>query len=341
MYKLLGVLMASFAFTGVLAIPFIGLLYKIKFRYRLARSTKREGARLSDLHKDKAGTPTGGGILIVTAAILFALLFYLVTKFQINWTAVVLFVTMVLFAGLGLLDDARKMIRIRGRRIRALPRLPKLILQITCGLVVAFLLYDKLGLHTLTVPLFSQVFDLAPLDLGVLYIPFAAFVVISSSNAFNITDGLDGLATGLLLIALSAFWVLAGNSVFAGDVTLFIAVIMGSLLAFLYFNIFPARLFMGDTGSLALGAMLAVLALVVDQVLVLPIIGGMFVIELLSSFLQIASKRLRDGKRLFDIAPLHFHFQARGWDETKVTMRFWLFGAMLAFLGIFISIFGK
>lgn len=341
MYKLFGILIASFLFTGILAIPFIGLLYKIKFRFRLARRSATQGTSLSDLHKDKAGTPTGGGILIVSATIIFALLFYYFTKFEINWTAIVLFLTMFLFAGLGFLDDVRKMVRIRGRRIKALPRLPKLIFQITCGFIVAFLLYDKLGLHTVTIPFFSQVFDLQPLNLGVWYIPFAALVVISSSNAFNITDGLDGLSTGLLLIALSAFWVLSGTSVFAGDVNLFIAVIMGSLLAFLYFNIFPARLFMGDTGSLALGAMLAVLALTIDQVLVLPIIGGMFVVELLSSFAQILSKKLRGGKRIFEIAPLHFHFQAKGWDETKVTMRFWLFGAMLAFLGIFISVFGK
>jgi phospho-N-acetylmuramoyl-pentapeptide-transferase len=294
---------------------------------------------LSQLHKEKAGTPTGGGILIVIASFMFTLLFYSLTEFELNWTAFVLFLTMFLFASLGLLDDARKMIRFRGRRIRALSPFPKFLLQILSALFIGYLLHTKMGLSTVNIPLISGLLDFGPIDLGIVYIGFAAFVIVSSSNAFNITDGLDGLATGLMLIALSSFWVLSGGVVFSGDIALFIAVIMGALLAFLYFNIYPARLFMGDTGSLALGSVLAVVALMTDQVLILPIIGGIFVVELLSSLLQITSRKLLH-KKIFDIAPLHFHFQANGWTETKVTMRFWLFGTVLAFIGMFISMVG-
>ncbi len=336
MYKLFGVLIASFLFTGVLAVPFINFLYKIKFRYKLARSRKVQGTTLSQLHKDKAGTPTGGGILIVIASFLFASLFYAITQFSLNWTAGILFLTMFLFAVLGLFDDARKMIRVKGRRIRPLPAFSKLALQVFASLVIAYLLYENLGINSVTIPMLGSVFNIGPIYLGWWFIPFAAFVIISSSNAFNITDGLDGLATGLLLIALAAYWALSGGT---NDITLFIAVIMGALLAFLYFNIFPARLFMGDTGSLALGAMLAVLAIMTGHVLVLPIIGGVFVIELLSSFIQMFSKKYLH-KRVFTIAPIHFHFQANGWDETKVTMRFWLLGAVLAFIGLFVATFG-
>ncbi len=141
------------------------------------------------------------------------------------------------------------------------------------------------------------------------------------------------------MIALAAYWVLSQDGFYATDVTIFIAVIMGSLIAFLYFNIYPARIFMGDTGSMALGAILAVISLILNQSLVAPIIGGVFVIEFLSSLIQLISKKFRNGKRVFKIAPLHFHFQAEGWDETKVTMRFWLFGILCAFWGLLIATF--
>jgi len=169
------------------------------------------------------------------------------------------------------------------------------------------------------------------------YIPFAAFVVIAMSNAFNITDGMDGLSTGLMIIALSAFWVLAQPFFeVSGDVLVFIAVLIGALLAFLYFNIYPARLFMGDTGSLAFGALLGVIALMTNQVMVLPFIGGVFVAEVSSSLIQLVSLKYFN-KRVFSIAPLHHHFEAKGWDETKVTMRFWLVGTLLAFVGLLIA----
>ena len=147
---------------------------------------------------------------------------------------------------------------------------------------------------------------------------------------------LDGLASGLTLFALSAFWVLSSQTNL-GDVSLFIAVIVGSLLAFLYFNIYPARVWLGDTGALSIGAMLAVVALMIDASLVLPFVGIMFVLEAASSLLQMFSKAVLK-KRIFIAAPLHHHFEAKGWDETKVTMRFWLAGAVSVFIGLFIAL---
>lgn len=337
MFKLFGVLILAFLFTGILLVPFINFLYRISFRYKRVRNTAQNETTLSTLHENKIGTPTGGGFLIIVSAVLFTLIFYALTEYAINWTAVVFLTTLILFGGLGLYDDARKMVRIHGRRIKAFPRIPKLILQITSATIIGYLLYDQLHLSTVNLPILNSLFNVNGIEFGLLYIPFAVAVILGTSNAFNITDGLDGLSTGLLLISLCAFWYLASNNSYSGDVMLFIAVMIGTLLAFLYFNIYPARLFMGDTGSMALGAMLAVVALVANQALVLPVIGGVFVIEFLSSALQILSKRFRNGKKVFQIAPIHFHFQAIGWDETKVTMRFWLAGAILAFVGVFLA----
>lgn len=342
MFKLFGILILSFLFTGIAAVPFINLLYNIKFRQRKSRSKDFLG-RDTLFHQvhghKKVGKPTGGGVLIIFSALVFSLIFYFFTDYAINWTTIILFLTMVLFGVLGLYDDFYKMLKKQGREIVALSARVKLVLQIGIALLISYLMYTKTNLHTIEIPVLDQFADWAILDLGIYFIPFATFVIIASSNAFNITDGLDGLSTGLLLIALSAFWALSGASPFAGDVTLFIAVIMGSLLAFLYFNIFPARMIMGDVGSLALGAMLAVIAFLSNQILVLPIIGGVFLIEGASSLMQILSFKFRNGKRIFKIAPLHHHFEAIGWDETKVTMRFWLAGAVLAFIGMFIATF--
>ena len=195
-------------------------------------------------------------------------------------------------------------------------------------------MYNKMFMDTVHIPLLGFI------NLGPYFMAYAAFVIVATSNAVNITDGLDGLVTGLTIIALTAFWYLSSHTNM-GDIDLFITVIIGSLLAFLYFNIFPARVWLGDTGALALGAILAVISLFINQSFVLIIVGGVFVIETLSSFLQIFSKATRHGAKIFKAAPLHHHFEAIGWDETKVTMRFWLAGAVLAYLGLFIAIISR
>lgn len=335
MFKHVGILLLSLAFTGILLVPFINLLYTLRFRQKQVRSRRTGGQR--ELHNWKVGTPIGGGILIIVSVLLFSSLFYLLTNYEMNWTTVALLLTLGLFGLLGLYDDVRKFFRLGKSRARVLPAWFKLLLQLVAAAAVAWVLYQYIGIESIRIPAIGPLIGFERLHLGLLFIPFATLTIVSSSNAFNITDGLDGLSTGLLLIALTALWYLAGLSPVAGDVILFIAVLMGALIAFLYFNIFPARLWMGDTGSLAFGAMIAVVALLIDQALILPFIGGMFVIEGASSLIQIASKNLRNGRKVFLLAPLHLHFEKLGWDETKVTMRFWLFGVILAWIGIFLA----
>ncbi len=177
------------------------------------------------------------------------------------------------------------------------------------------------------------------LILGAWYVPFFMFVLISTANAVNVTDGLDGLAGGLLVIAFIAFGVLAyieGLVVLAG----FCGIVVAAIAAFLWNNVPPALFFMGDTGSLALGGTLAVVAMMIDQVLILPLIGAVFVLEMLSVIIQLTSKRLRGGKKIFLSAPIHHHFEALGWGESKVTMRLWIMGAFAAFFGMIVGLMG-
>ena len=346
MSNILLVLLVSFAVTFVLAIPFINLLYKLKFQRQKEQQKDIFGVITSivnRLHGWKVGTPNAGGILIILVSILLSAIFYKIvpgydirTKlYGVNWVAVSLYLTLILFGLLGLYDDVRKFYGLAlsgawGLRLRY-----KFIIQWVFALFIAWILYSKLGYSSVHVPILNS-----DLELGLLYILFAAFVIVATSNAVNITDGLDGLAVGLTTIALVVFWVLA-SSVGMVDTTLFISVMIGSLLAFLYFNIFPARVWLGDTGALSLGAMLAVLALLLNASLILPFVGFVFIIETLSSLLQWASKVFRGGKKIFIVAPIHHHFEAKGWDETKVTMRFWLAGAIFAFIGLFVAFFGS
>jgi phospho-N-acetylmuramoyl-pentapeptide-transferase len=334
MVKLLGVLLVSFSATLVAAVPFIDALYRLKFQRQRESQKDIFGhftSIVNRLHGWKVGTPNAGGILVILVTIVFSAIFYKLTLFSINWTALILYITLVGFGLLGLYDDIRKFYGFKfagawGLRIRY-----KVLLQLVLSFAIGYLLYSKMGLSSVHVP----VLDL-DVELGNLYIIWAAIVIFATTNAVNITDGLDGMAVGLTLFALSAFWFLASQTNL-GDVNLFIAVIIGSLLAFLYFNIYPARVWLGDTGALSLGAMLAVVALMINASLVLPFIGIMFVLEAASSLVQMFTKGAL-GKRVFIAAPLHHHFEAKGWDETKVTMRFWLAGAISVFVGLFIAL---
>jgi phospho-N-acetylmuramoyl-pentapeptide-transferase len=217
--------------------------------------------------------------------------------------------------------------------------IPKLLFLISIGLFAALWFYFRLDYQTINVPFGPLIGLPETLTLGWLYIPFFIFVLIATANAVNVTDGLDGLAGGLLILAFSAFGVLAfmqGLFVLAG----FCGVIIGSIAAFLWYNVPPALFFMGDTGSLALGGTLAVISFMIDQVLLLPIIGFIFVMETCSVLLQLASKRLRNGKKIFRSAPIHHHFEALGWGESKVTMRFWIIGMFMALMGVIVGLNG-
>ncbi len=346
MSDLLAILLFTFGATFLLALPFINLLYKLKFQRQRESQKDIFGAITSivnRLHGWKVGTPNAGGILVILVAIFFSAVFYklvpgydiITQKYGVNWVAVILYLTILSFGILGLYDDIRKFYGFKLSGAWGLRSRYKFILQWLLALGVGYLLYDKMGLSSVYIPGIAK-----EVELGLLYIPFAAFVVVAMTNAVNITDGLDGLATGLMIIALVAFWYLS-SFVGLADVTLFIAVILGSLLAFFYFNIYPARVWLGDTGALALGAMLAVIALMTNTTLALPFVGFIFVVETLSVLIQWTSKALRSGKKVFIASPIHHHFEAKGWDETKVTMRFWLFGAVSSFVGIFVFLFGK
>jgi len=332
--KFLAILLLSTIFTGALSIPFINLLYKLKFRAPKTTSKDFLGKEtpFAKLHGKKIGTPTGGGILIAVSTFLFSAIFYALTSFRFNWTSNILFLTIFSFGLLGLYDDLQKFFKLKKRGFFSLRLRHKFLVQWILGLAISWLLYTEIGgLENIWLP------GGAALNIGLWFVPLGALAIVATSNAFNITDGLDGLAGGLLVIALGAFTFLATRSPLGGDITVFIAVLVGSLLAFLYFNIHPARIFMGDTGALAFGALLGVIALMTNRLIALPIIGGVFAIETISDFIQWGSMLFRDGKKVFKIAPLHHHFEAIGWEETKVTMRFWLAGTLLALLGTLVA----
>lgn len=333
--KFLGILLLSLLFTAGLSIPFINFLYLLKFKNPKTESKDFLGRKslFNDLHGWKVGTPTGGGILIILSTFIFSLIFYTFTQFEFNWTSHIIFLTLFSFGILGFYDDIRKFFKFGLAGFFGLRARYKFLIQWILGFIIGYFLYSKMGLNSVYIPILRQT-----LELGMFYIPFAAFVVVAASNAFNITDGMDGLAGGLLLFALVALWYLSTLSPFGGDIILFVVVLMGSVLAFLYFNIFPARIYMGDTGALAFGAMLGVVALMANQAIPLFIIGGIFFVEAGSSLIQLASMKYRNGKKVFKIAPLHHHLEALGWPETKVTMRFWLFGIALAILGTFFAL---
>ncbi|MFH0770656.1 MAG: phospho-N-acetylmuramoyl-pentapeptide-transferase [Candidatus Peregrinibacteria bacterium] len=334
-------LYALFSFLIGLALTpsFVAFLKtnKLGKQLRLETIDGREPAVFRKYHEGKSGTPTMGGILIWGSIVLTVLLSRLLSYTGILQHSILqrgqvylpLFVMLSLGA-LGALDDYLNII---GAKKRGLGWLPKMFSFLLISTVGALWFYFKLDYNQITIPFFGT------LSLGLWYIPLFIFIITATVNAVNVTDGLDGLAGGLLVIAFGAFALLAymtNLSVLAA----FCAVCVGACAAFLWYNLPPALFFMGDTGSMALGGALGVIALMIDQVLVLPFIGFIFVVEMLSVIIQLTSKKLRGGKKVFRAAPIHHHFEALEWGESKVVMRFWIIGAFAAFLGIVIGVFG-
>lgn len=340
----LGLLIFSFVVTSVLIVPFINLLYKLRFTRRVEAPKKGKIPEFDKIHDIKAGTPVGGGLAIVTiVSILFLFLFPLIVYFGVYIHAAynikaeinILFFTFLSFAVLGLYDDFVKLYRkMQPGKIGmwvGLRRKHKFALQWILALTISFFMYRDLGIHILHIPLLDLVFDLKA---G--FIPFAAFVIVSFVNAVNITDGLDGLMPGLLLICLFALWIIAA-SVFDTPLSVFISLWIGSLIAFLYFNTWPARIISGDSGALSFGATLAVIGLLTGKIFVLVIIGGAFILEAASSFIQIFARKTL-GHPILPGAPIHFWLQLRGWEEPKIVMRAWLAGIMLAIFGLWLAL---
>jgi len=314
---------------AILITPLVShFLYKYRFwkQIRQDTATGEKSTIVAKLHAKKRNTPVGAGVLIWLTVIAITLIFNL-TRSQTYLPLTVL----TLVGIFGLVDDyfnIRGLGRIKGIRAR-----DKLIWLTIIAIIGALWFFFKLDFHTLHIPKYGDI------QLGLWYIPLFVLVVVAMANAVNITDGLDGLAAGLSTFSFLAYTVIC-LLIGAFSLGYFTATLVGALLAFLWFNIYPARFFMGDTGSLALGATLGVLAMLTNTVIILPIIGLVFVIELLSSFIQIMSKKLLKRK-VFLAAPIHHTFEAKGWPEVKVTMRFWVIGAMSAVLGLLLAIFGR
>lgn len=337
MTQALGLAILSFFVTGLLIVPFINFLYRLKFRRQIQKTKdifKKPTPVFDRLHAWKAGTPVGGGILIIVVSAFLTSWAYAVLSINVKpWEVFVLLFGLVSFGILGLFDDFKKIVPGREQHF-GLSFSLKFLLQWVLALIIATVFYTELGFN------FVNIHGLGTLEIGPLFIPLAAFIIVSFSNAFNITDGLDGLASGLFLICLGAFWIIAqtgGGASLDQGLAIYIAILIGSTIAFLYFNIFPARIWLGDAGALALGATLAIVGLLTGRVIALAVIGGIFVVEVASSLLQLAGKRFL-GRKVFPVSPFHLYLQQKGWEEPKIVMRFWVTGFLLAIIGLFLAV---
>ena len=313
----------------------------IKFRIgkqiREKALSGEDSSLFSALHAKKSGTPTMGGLLIWGTILLTIIISIILQKtglfkyslFNRNETWIPLF-TLVTCGILGAVDD---ILNIKGiGKTKGLSAKLKLIWLTVFSAVGAWWFYSKLGFDVINIPIPS----VGPIEVGWLYIPIFILVIIATANSVNFTDGLDGLASGLLIMAFGAFGIIA----YAGGLLILAtlcSVIAGALLAFLWFNIPPAKFYMGDTGSLALGATLGVIAMLTGQTLTLLIIGFIFVIETLSVIIQLVSKKFFK-KKVFRIAPLHHHFEQSGWKESTVVMRFWIVGGIFTVFGTILGL---
>ncbi|MCM8801223.1 MAG: phospho-N-acetylmuramoyl-pentapeptide-transferase [Candidatus Omnitrophica bacterium] len=326
--------LTAFLISLIFGPSIINKLKQLKIKEQIR---KEDSERLYELHAQKQNIPTMGGLLILLAILSSNLLwadifnrYILICLFSTFWLGVT-----------GFLDDYLKQIH---KRSKGLTATAKLFSQINLGLILGIILFlDPHNSMRLDFPFFKNL----SLDLGIFYILFVILVITGSSNAVNLTDGLDGLAIGIVImvaLSLSVLSYVTGNVKFSqyllipyipntGELTVFCASIVGAGLGFLWFNCFPASVFMGDVGSLALGGALGTVAVLIKKELLLLIVGGIFVLEALSVILQVASFRLRK-KRIFKIAPLHHHFQFLGWTESKVIVRFWILASLLALLTI-------
>lgn len=289
-------------------------------------------------HQRKTGTPTMGGSFILIAVTVSVLLWMEMKCFYI-W--LVLIVT-VLFGAIGFLDDYLKIIR---KSSKGLTPWSKFSMQVGVAFFAGLILYRYTGFDSrLSFPFFKNFMP----DLGIVYILFIVLVVVGASNAVNLTDGLDGLAIGPIIIAFLSYLIfsyLAGHIKIAnylqipyvrgaGELTVFCGAVAGAGMGFLWYNTYPAQVFMGDAGSLSLGAALGMIAIISKQEITLIIVGGLFVVEALSVIIQVIYFKATGGKRFFRMAPLHHHFELKGWPEPRVTIRFWIVAIMLALLSV-------
>ncbi len=322
------------------AIAITPLWTKLLFKYRLGKQIRNDGSTplYSELHESKAGTPTMGGVIVWgTVAILAITFWFLDRVIGIEQFHVLNFLTrketllplgaLLGAAIVGLMDDYLDIRRL-GHKGRGFGFRFKIILYTAVAMIGAWWFYFKLGFDFVNVPFYGDII------IGWWFIPFFLLVTIGTSFAVNQTDGLDGLAGGVLLVAFICFAVISfmqGRD----DLTALLGVVSGALLAFLWFNVYPARFFMGDTGSMGLGVLLAIVAFLTNSVLLLPLIGLIFVIEAGSFFIQMFW-RVVFKRKFFLSAPIHHHLEALGWPEAKVTMRFWILSSIAGIMSIII-----
>ncbi|MCM3713101.1 phospho-N-acetylmuramoyl-pentapeptide-transferase [Halalkalibacter oceani] len=317
---LLLTLVLSFVIAVILSPLFIPFLRRLKF----GQSIREEGPKS---HQKKSGTPTMGGIVIVLS-ILFASLFISMRFLAFSQEIALLLLVTVGFGLVGFLDDYIKVVK---KRNLGLTSKQKLAGQLLIAILFYFGL-RQMGLSTeVAIPATSL-----SIDFGWFYLPLVIVMLVGASNAVNLTDGLDGLLAGTGAVAFGAFAVLAWNLELI-DVSIFSAAVVGAVLGFLVFNAHPAKVFMGDTGSLALGGALAAIAIMTKLEILLIIVGGVFVIETLSVIIQVISFKTR-GKRVFKMSPLHHHYELSGWSEWRVVVTFWFVGMVLAVIGIYIEV---
>ncbi|PGL70021.1 phospho-N-acetylmuramoyl-pentapeptide-transferase [Bacillus sp. AFS055030] len=318
--SILVAMISAFIIAVILSPIFIPYLRKLKF----GQSIRDEGPQS---HKKKSGTPTMGGIIILISLSLSALLISMYFDVLSTRTYVLLFVT-ICFGVIGFLDDYIKVVK---KRNLGLTSKQKFICQVIVSIIVFFAI-RAMGISTsISIPGTDYSFDL-----GFIYVLLIIFMLVGTSNAVNLTDGLDGLVSGTAAIAFGAYAVLAYNQQQL-DVAIFSIAVVGAVLGFLVFNAHPAKVFMGDTGSLALGGALAAIAIITHLEILLVIIGGIFVIETLSVMIQVASFKAT-GKRVFKMSPLHHHYELSGWSEWRVVVTFWFVGLLFALLGIYIEV---
>ena len=314
-----------------------GPLIKI-FSEKMITGPIRQDGPIDHIIK-KSGTPTMGGVIIIIGIISSTLLWADLRNMYV-WTLIFVAISL---GGLGLLDDALK---IKFKNSRGLKSRYKFLGQIVIS-AIALLIIIKFTDHNYIYDLYFPFFKNLIWHMGLFFIPFGLFVIIGASNAVNLTDGLDGLATvPVMLVALSFTLIsyVVGNTIFSeylkiqyipdvGELSIFCGSIVGSCLGFLWYNAPPAKIFMGDTGSLSLGGSLAAVAIIVKHEIVLAIVGGLFVLETASVIIQVTSFKLT-GKRIFKMAPIHHHFEKKGWAESTIVIRFWIIAIILALVGL-------
>ena len=302
---------------------------------KVGQSIREDGPQT---HLKKGGTPTMGGILIIVSVVVAVLLWQDLSNFNV-W------LTLAAFVGFGAVGFSDDYLKVSLKNSKGLPVWAKLLGQFAVALAIVVTLYYS-GDERIT-QLYLPFFKNPVIDLGILWIPFAVLLLVGESNAVNLSDGLDGLATGLVImvfITLSILSYLSGRADFsaylgipyikgAGELTVFCLALVGACVGFLWFNSHPAEVFMGDVGSLSLGGVIATLSLVLKKEILILIVGGVFVLEAASVIIQVGSYKLRK-KRVFKMAPLHHHFELSGWEETKVVIRFWILGGLFAIIAL-------